>query len=78
VGASAAAKAHGGHLLAGCTFVDRCPHAMSVCKENVPPLFRLDSTRAAACFLYQDNGSVLAPEQLNDVMSAAGSSARSA
>ena len=75
--ASAAAKAHGGHLLSGCTFADRCPHVMAMCRESVPPLFRLDDARAAACFLYRDSGTALALEQLNDVMSAAGSSARS-
>jgi peptide/nickel transport system ATP-binding protein len=77
-GASAAAKAHGGHLLTGCTFADRCPHVMTMCTESVPPLFRLDPARAAACFLYRDQGSAMALEQLNDVMSAAGSSTRSA
>src|SRR5207253_11524585 len=45
--ASAAAKAHGGHLLSGCTFADRCPHVLSMCRETVPPLMRLDSARAA-------------------------------
>jgi peptide/nickel transport system ATP-binding protein len=77
-GASATARAHGGHLLTGCTFADRCPHVMTVCRETVPPLFRVDPARAAACFLYRDDGAALALEQLNDVMSAAGSSARSA
>jgi ABC-type oligopeptide transport system ATPase subunit len=76
-GASAAAKAHGGHLISGCTFADRCPHVMAMCRDNVPPLYRLDPARAAACFLYRDSASALALEQLNDVMSAAGSSTRS-
>lgn len=75
--ASAAAKAHGGHLISGCTFADRCPHVMAMCRQSVPPLYRLDPARAAACFLYRDSGSALALDQLNDVMSAAGSSARS-
>jgi len=76
--ASAAAKAHGGHLISGCTFADRCPHVMAMCRDNVPPLYRLDPARAAACFLYRDSASALGLEQLNDVMSAAGSSTRSA
>jgi peptide/nickel transport system ATP-binding protein len=76
-GAGAAARAHGGHLISGCTFADRCPHVMPMCRESVPPLYRLDPTRAAACFLYRDSASALAHEQLNDVMSAAGSAARS-
>ncbi len=75
--ASAAAKAHGGHLISGCTFTDRCPHVMDMCRQQVPPLYQLDAARAAACFLYRDSGSALALEQLNDVMSAAGSSSRS-
>jgi peptide/nickel transport system ATP-binding protein len=73
--ASAVAKAHGGHLITGCTFSDRCPHVMSVCRETVPPLFRLDPARAAACFLYREQGPELASEQLNEVMAGAGHSA---
>jgi peptide/nickel transport system ATP-binding protein len=76
--ASAVAKAHGGHLITGCTFSDRCPHVMSVCRENVPPLFRLDPARAAACFLYREQGPELASEQLNEVMAGAGHSANNA
>src|SRR5437899_2675745 len=56
-GASAAAKARGGHLISGCTFADRCPHVMPMCRDNVPPLYRLDPARAAACFLYRDSAS---------------------
>jgi peptide/nickel transport system ATP-binding protein len=65
--ASAAAKAHGGHLLTGCTFTDRCPYVMPICHESSPPLFRLDNARAATCFLYQDRPAIPA-EQLNEVM----------
>jgi ABC-type oligopeptide transport system ATPase subunit len=71
VAATAAAKARGGHLLAGCTFADRCPHVMAMCGESAPPLFRLDQTRAASCFLYRDRGPALASEQLDEVMRAA-------
>jgi peptide/nickel transport system ATP-binding protein len=76
-GASAAAKARGGHLISGCTFADRCPHVMAMCRDNVPPLYRLDPSRAASCFLYRDKAASMALEELNDVMSAAGSAARS-
>ena len=75
-GVGAVAKAHGGHLISGCTFADRCPHVMDMCRASVPPLYRLDPARAAACFLYRDSGSALAAEQLNEVMGAAGSSGR--
>jgi len=77
-GASAAAKAHGGHLISGCTFADRCPHVMAMCRDNVAATLRLDPVRAAACFLYREQAPTMALEELNDVMSAAGSSSRSA
>jgi oligopeptide/dipeptide ABC transporter ATP-binding protein len=51
----------------GCKFADRCPHVMEICRREVPPLFRADTHRAAACFLYQDNPKVEAAE-LNDVL----------
>jgi ABC-type oligopeptide transport system ATPase subunit len=76
-GASAAAKAHGGHLIGGCTFSDRCPHVMDMCRQSPPPLFHLDPGRAASCFLYREEGPALSSESLNEVMAAAGSSARS-
>lgn len=37
-----------------CKFADRCPHVMAVCTQQQPPLYRVDPTRAAACFLHQD------------------------
>ncbi|MBA3379446.1 MAG: ABC transporter ATP-binding protein [Chloroflexia bacterium] len=39
----------------GCKFADRCPHVMDICRTNVPPLFRTEEGRAAACFLYRDS-----------------------
>jgi ABC-type oligopeptide transport system ATPase subunit len=72
--AGAAAKAHSGHLISGCTFADRCPYVMAMCRDNVPPLYRLDPARAASCFLHRDAGAALASEQLNEVMAAAGGS----
>jgi peptide/nickel transport system ATP-binding protein len=38
-----------------CKFVNRCPHAMEICRTQRPPLFRTDEHRAAACFLYKDS-----------------------
>ena len=38
-----------------CTFVDRCPYAMDVCRTTNPPLFRTDTRRAVSCFLYQEH-----------------------
>ena len=37
-----------------CTFADRCPHAMPICLDQPPPLFRTDEHRAASCYLYRD------------------------
>ncbi len=68
--AGATARARGGHLVAGCTFADRCPHVMDICREQVPPLFRVDTTRAASCFLYRGRGAELAPERLDEVLAA--------
>ena len=37
----------------GCRFAPRCPKAMAICRESVPPMFRTDAYRAAACYLYR-------------------------
>jgi len=34
----------------GCTFADRCPVALKRCVTAIPPLYRVDARRAAACF----------------------------
>jgi oligopeptide/dipeptide ABC transporter ATP-binding protein len=39
----------------GCTFADRCPYVMDICRATTPPLFRTDERRAAACFLYRES-----------------------
>jgi peptide/nickel transport system ATP-binding protein len=36
---------------AGCVFAGRCPYVMDQCRTNVPPLYRLETRRASACFL---------------------------
>ena len=56
------------HFLPGCSFADRCPYVMDICRDHVPPLYRLDPTRAAACFLYQEQASELSTDHLNEVM----------
>ncbi len=38
-----------------CLFVDRCPHAMDVCRDLSPPKLLLGQRRAAACFLYAEH-----------------------
>ncbi|MBI5276548.1 MAG: ATP-binding cassette domain-containing protein [Burkholderiales bacterium] len=37
----------------GCVFRTRCPHAMDVCAQQVPPLKRLDERCEVACWLYE-------------------------
>jgi peptide/nickel transport system ATP-binding protein len=51
----------------GCRFAPRCAHAMAICREAEPPLFRTDPGRAASCYLYRDAAS-LRGDQLDTVM----------
>jgi oligopeptide/dipeptide ABC transporter ATP-binding protein len=37
-----------------CKFAPRCPHAMPICVESPPPLFRTAPHRANSCYLYRD------------------------
>ena len=45
-------------VMRGCRFADRCPAVMPMCPETVPPLYRTDDRRAAACFLYRDRPTI--------------------
>ncbi|MBA2448305.1 MAG: ABC transporter ATP-binding protein [Chloroflexi bacterium] len=55
-----------------CKFTARCPHAMPMCVEAPPPLFRTDRHRAASCYLYRDAPSIK-PDQIGEVLAATGS-----
>ncbi|MEO9190662.1 MAG: ABC transporter ATP-binding protein [Acetobacteraceae bacterium] len=46
------ALADGG--VGGCHFADRCPVALGRCATAIPPLYRVDARRAAACFLLDE------------------------
>jgi len=37
----------------GCKFAPRCPHVKPACWQSPPPLYRVDSSRVAACYLYE-------------------------
>jgi oligopeptide/dipeptide ABC transporter ATP-binding protein len=37
----------------GCRFHPRCPLAMDICKEEVPPLFNIDTDHYSACWLHR-------------------------
>ena len=50
----------------GCKFVARCPVAMPVCQQSVPPLFRTESRRVVACHHYAAPGGVQ-PEAMASV-----------
>ena len=49
-----------------CKFAGRCPHAMPMCVENPPPLFRMAEHCAASCYLYRD-APTLDAREMNDV-----------
>ena len=38
---------------AGCAFHTRCPHAMSVCREQAPPFKEVEAGHRTACWLYE-------------------------
>jgi oligopeptide/dipeptide ABC transporter ATP-binding protein len=37
----------------GCAFHTRCPHAMSICREQSPPFREVDPGHRTACWLYE-------------------------
>ena len=45
-----------------CRFYDRCPHAMPICVEKAPPLFRTAPDRGTACYLYREAPTITAEE----------------
>ena len=51
----------------GCRFVDRCPVAMPKCATALPPLYRTEPARAAACFRHEAHPE-LAAGALNEVL----------
>jgi oligopeptide/dipeptide ABC transporter ATP-binding protein len=36
----------------GCAFAARCPHVMSICRDQEPPLTEIDTGHQAACWLH--------------------------
>lgn len=49
-----------------CRFAPRCPHAMPICVESPPPLFRSAQHRAASCYLHR-GAPVIDPREMDDV-----------
>jgi peptide/nickel transport system ATP-binding protein len=52
----------------GCRFRTRCPHAMAICAEQVPPAFAAGDGHLSACWLLgpPDQGPSAAPDQGKD------------
>ena len=44
----------------GCAFAPRCQYATERCKGEVPPMYQLDGTHTARCWLFEGHG--IAPE----------------
>lgn len=42
----------------GCAFNPRCPHAMDICRKEMPSLDAIGNDRKVRCWLYQENGGV--------------------
>ena len=43
------------HPPPGCRFHSRCPFAMSVCKEKVPPRVEIEDRHYVSCFIFHEN-----------------------
>lgn len=55
----------------GCKYAPRCPHVMTKCDAQLPPLFRVDERRAASCYLY-DEAPPLAADNLTEMFNQKG------
>jgi oligopeptide/dipeptide ABC transporter ATP-binding protein len=62
----------------GCSFADRCPHVMGICRSTPPPLFRIDEGRAVACYLYDGEPTVQATEVMDTLAQRAPRAAQAA
>jgi oligopeptide/dipeptide ABC transporter ATP-binding protein len=50
----------------GCKFAPRCPFAFEPCSKERPHLYKVEESRVAACYLYQ-NGETLAGDNLGEL-----------
>ncbi len=48
----------------GCPFAPRCPYAMDICRQAIPPLYAVNTNRAVACYLYRESP-VVAQEEVS-------------
>lgn len=61
------AEAEESQAATGCPYAPRCPHTQPRCLQTLPPLYRTEPERAAACYLY-DSAPQLAGEDLSEVL----------
>jgi oligopeptide/dipeptide ABC transporter ATP-binding protein len=43
-------------VLTGCSFEQRCPVAMDICKNNEPPVFKVEEGHYVKCWVFKDDG----------------------
>jgi oligopeptide/dipeptide ABC transporter ATP-binding protein len=43
-------------VLTGCSFEQRCPVAMDICKKNEPPVFNVEEGHYVKCWVFKDAG----------------------
>ena len=67
-------EASAGRTSLGCKFAPRCPYVMDVCWTTVPPHFRLEADRLAACFLYAERD-IVPSDDVSVVFAPAGGTA---
>ncbi len=49
----------------GCTFAPRCPYAMEICHQQVPPLASIESGRLVSCWLHDPSVAATVPVELS-------------
>lgn len=47
------------HPPQGCSFCQRCPYAMKVCKDFTPPLFEVEEKHTSRCFLHHKHAQAI-------------------
>ncbi len=57
-----AARGIGTRLNLGCRFAGRCPHVMDKCLEAPPPLYEVDRTHVASCYLFESGSTMADPD----------------
>ncbi len=58
-----------------CKFAERCPFTMPMCREQAPPLYRINEHHAVACFLHQ-RAEIVSPDEMDQVLVAGMTDAR--